>query len=66
MTSGDFSIADAGVPYTVSILSALERFNYGAEMFTKNQKVNAVLDGIPERVFDDMVGFEAAGRLPAS
>jgi hypothetical protein len=60
-TSGDFTVSEAGVPYTISIVSALERFSEGgAAIFTANQKMNAVLDGMPESVFDDMVTFEAA------
>ena len=64
-TSGDFTVSEAGVPYTISIISALERFSEGAAMFTENQKMNAVLDGMPESVFDDMVTFEAAIRALA-
>jgi hypothetical protein len=59
-TSGDFPVTETGVTYTVSIISALERDYKGAAMFSENQKQNAVLDGMPESVFDDMVGFEAA------
>ena len=59
-TSGDFPVSDAGLTYTISIISALEQFPEGAAIFSKNQKMNAVLDGMPESVFDDMVTFEAA------
>jgi len=59
-TSGDFSVNDSGVTCIISIISALERFSEGAAMFSENQKMNAVLDGMPESVFDDMLTFEAA------
>jgi hypothetical protein len=65
MTSGDFSVTDAGVPYRISIVSALERSSESAVMFSENQKMNAVLDGMPESVFDDMVTFETAIRALA-
>ncbi|MDD1680944.1 MAG: hypothetical protein LUQ35_04985 [Methanoregula sp.] len=58
-TSGNFPVTDAGIPYTVSIISALERMNEGAGMFTEKNRLNAVLDGMPETVFDDMIQFEA-------
>jgi hypothetical protein len=58
-TSGNFPVTDAGIPYTVSIISALERMNEGAGMFTEKNRLNAVLDGMPETVFDDMIRFEA-------
>jgi hypothetical protein len=58
-TSGNFPVTDAGIPYTVSIISALERMNEGARLFTEKNRLNAVLDGMPETVFDDMIQFEA-------
>jgi hypothetical protein len=61
-TSGDFFITEAGVPYTISIVSALEREYGTASPFTRDQKLNAVLSGIPESVFGDMENFEAAVR----
>jgi hypothetical protein len=64
-TSGDFSVTDAGVHYRISIVSAFERFAEGAVMFSENQKMNAVLDGMPESVFNDMVTFETAIRALA-
>jgi hypothetical protein len=64
-TSGDFSVTDAGVAYTVHIIGVLERFSGGASLYSKDQKMNAVLDGLPESVFDDMVTFEAAIRALA-
>jgi hypothetical protein len=64
-TSGDFSVSDSGSAYTISIISALEQFPKGARMFSENQKMNAVLDGMPESVFEDMVTFETAIRALA-
>jgi hypothetical protein len=58
-TSGNFPVSDAGIPYTVSIISALERMNEGAGMFSEKNRLNAVLNGMPETVFDDMMQFEA-------
>jgi hypothetical protein len=58
-TSGNFTVTDTGIPYTVSIISALERMNEGARLFTEKNRLNAVLDGMPETVFDDMIHFEA-------
>jgi hypothetical protein len=60
--SGNFTITEAGIPYTISIISALERINDGAAWFTKQYKQTIVLDGLPESVFDDMVTFEAASQ----
>lgn len=62
ITSGDFSVTEAGVSYRVSIVSALERITMGAEWFTGKYKMNMVLDGMPENVFDDMVSFEAGSQ----
>lgn len=62
LTSGDFTVTEAGLPYTVSIISALERMNMGAKYFTEKHKKNAVLDGIPETVFDSMVQFIAGSQ----
>jgi hypothetical protein len=64
-TSGDFSVTDAGVTYTIYIIGALERFSGGAAMFSKDQRMNAVFDGMPESVFADMITFEAAIRALA-
>jgi hypothetical protein len=58
--SGDFPVTEAGVSYRVGLVSTVQRMSAGAEFFTKNVKQNAVLDGLPESVFDDMVSFEAA------
>jgi hypothetical protein len=60
--SGNFSVTEAGIPYTISIISALERINDGAAGFTKQYKQTIVLDGMPDSVFDDMVTFEAASQ----
>jgi hypothetical protein len=57
--SGDFSVAEDRSNYTVSIISALKWFSERKAMFSKGQKLNAVLDGMPETVFDDAVSFEA-------
>ena len=43
------------IPYTVNIISALERMNEGARLFTEKNRLNAVLDGMPETVFNDMI-----------
>jgi hypothetical protein len=61
-TSGDFTVTEAGVPYRVSIISALERMKTGAEYFSKQYKQTLVLDGMAEWVFDDMVAFEAGSQ----
>jgi hypothetical protein len=66
MTSGDFFVTEAGIQYRVSIISTLERLSKEAGTFSREQKMNAVLDGIPESVFDDMVTFEAAIQLLAA
>jgi hypothetical protein len=58
-TSGNFTLTDTGIPYTVSIISALERMNEGARLFSEKNRLNAVLDGMPETVFNDMIQFEA-------
>jgi hypothetical protein len=58
-TSGNFPVTDAGIPYTVRIISALERMNEGARLFSEKNRLNAVLDGMPETVFDDIIHFEA-------
>jgi hypothetical protein len=60
--SGDFPVTEAGVSYRVSLVSTIQRMIAGAEYFTKNVKQNALLDGLPESVFDDMVTFEAASQ----
>lgn len=60
--SGDFPVTEAGVSYRVSLISTIQRMNAGAEYFTKNVKQTAILDGLPESVFDDMVTFEAASQ----
>jgi hypothetical protein len=60
--SGDFPVTEAGVSYRVSLVSTVQRMNAGAEYFAKNVKQNALLDGVPESVFDDMVTFEAASQ----
>lgn len=60
--SGDFPVTEAGVSYRVSLVSTIQRMNAGAEYFTKNAKQNALLDGLPESIFDDMVTFEAASQ----
>ena len=62
VTSGDFTVTESGIPYTVSIISALERMNMGAGYFTKKHRTNAILDGIPETVFDSMVRFIAGSQ----
>ncbi|OPX63992.1 MULTISPECIES: hypothetical protein [unclassified Methanoregula] len=61
-TSGDFTVTEAGVPYRVSIISALGRMKKGADYFSKNYKQTMVLDGMAEWVFDDMVAFEAGSQ----
>ena len=63
--SGDFSVADNGMTYTVSIISALKRFSQGRGKFSKDQKLNAVLDGMPETVFNDVESFEATLQVLA-
>lgn len=60
--SGNFTVTEAGIPYTISVISALERINDGAAWFTKQYKQTLILDGMPESVFDDMVTFEAASQ----
>ena len=57
--SGDFVVADNGMIYIVSIISALKRLSQGNAMFSKDQKLNAVLDGVMETVVNDAVSFEA-------
>lgn len=58
--SGNFTVTEAGIPYTINIISALERIKDSAAWFTKEYKQTIVLDGMAESVFDDMVSFESA------
>jgi len=58
--SGNFTVTDAGIPFTINIVSALERIKDSAAWFTKEYKQTLVLDGMAESVFDDMVSFESA------
>jgi hypothetical protein len=60
--SGNFTVTEAGIPYTISVISALEQINDGVAWFTKQYKQTLILDGMPESVFDDMVLFEAASQ----
>ena len=62
VTSGNFTVTESGIPYTVSIISALERMNMGAGYFTNKHRTNAILDGVPETVFDSMVRFIAGSQ----
>ncbi len=62
VTSGDFTVTEAGVPYRISIVSVLERMHAGANLFTSRFRTSAVLDGVPEMVFDDMVRFIAGSQ----
>lgn len=57
LTSGDFTVIEAGKSYTVSIHSTLERMKMGAEYFTEKYRTDAVFNGIAETVFDNLVQF---------
>jgi len=59
LTSGDFYITESGVPYRISLVSALERMKMGSDYFSGKYRQTLILDGMPENVFDDMVAFEA-------
>jgi len=59
LTSGDFSVTEAGIRYRVSLISALERMRMGTDYFSGKYRQTLILDGMPENVFDDMVAFEA-------